>query len=369
MKIGRNDPCPCDSGKKYKKCCYPKTVVQIMQEKMGKPEKIDHKGRLVGRPFIQTDWKDKKVRAVGNRLYHSLPKNETFHEFIIRVLKDTVGMEWGLEESKKTKNEQHIIVQWIGELGELIKKKEEIIIEDKEKDIKSFEQTGNIRDLLSLAYDVYTVLHCGDLPEDLLKRLKNRDNFQGARYEIAVAAIFMRAGYTISWINDKTQKSCEFIAKHKDSGEEIAVEAKSRHRPGVLEMRGALPDIENLKTGVEREYNRAVKQQPVGIPFIVAIDLNLPLTPEAPPLMKSWISDIKLMFDNIGKPTKESPDPTTAVFITNFSWHYQGDKKAIQKSESLMIIPKYSKYPLKNPQTLNTLHDALNEYGYVPHDV
>ncbi len=22
-KIGRNDPCPCDSGKKYKKCCLP----------------------------------------------------------------------------------------------------------------------------------------------------------------------------------------------------------------------------------------------------------------------------------------------------------------------------------------------------------
>ena len=25
MKIGRNDLCPCGSGKKYKKCCYPKT--------------------------------------------------------------------------------------------------------------------------------------------------------------------------------------------------------------------------------------------------------------------------------------------------------------------------------------------------------
>ena len=23
-KIGRNDPCPCGSGKKYKKCCWPK---------------------------------------------------------------------------------------------------------------------------------------------------------------------------------------------------------------------------------------------------------------------------------------------------------------------------------------------------------
>ncbi|MEA1960510.1 MAG: SEC-C metal-binding domain-containing protein [Bacillota bacterium] len=21
MKVGRNDPCPCGSGKKYKKCC------------------------------------------------------------------------------------------------------------------------------------------------------------------------------------------------------------------------------------------------------------------------------------------------------------------------------------------------------------
>ena len=23
-KVGRNDPCPCNSGKKYKKCCYPR---------------------------------------------------------------------------------------------------------------------------------------------------------------------------------------------------------------------------------------------------------------------------------------------------------------------------------------------------------
>ncbi|MEJ2040503.1 MAG: SEC-C metal-binding domain-containing protein [Desulfosarcinaceae bacterium] len=25
MKIGRNDPCPCGSGKKYKKCCMGKS--------------------------------------------------------------------------------------------------------------------------------------------------------------------------------------------------------------------------------------------------------------------------------------------------------------------------------------------------------
>ncbi len=24
VKVGRNDPCPCGSGKKYKKCCFEK---------------------------------------------------------------------------------------------------------------------------------------------------------------------------------------------------------------------------------------------------------------------------------------------------------------------------------------------------------
>ena len=28
-KIGRNEPCPCGSGKKYKKCCFPKTEFPI----------------------------------------------------------------------------------------------------------------------------------------------------------------------------------------------------------------------------------------------------------------------------------------------------------------------------------------------------
>lgn len=30
--IGRNDPCPCGSGKKYKKCCLPKTYIEIGKE-------------------------------------------------------------------------------------------------------------------------------------------------------------------------------------------------------------------------------------------------------------------------------------------------------------------------------------------------
>lgn len=36
MKIGRNDPCPCGSGKKYKRCCLEKQVTEYAEPKAAK---------------------------------------------------------------------------------------------------------------------------------------------------------------------------------------------------------------------------------------------------------------------------------------------------------------------------------------------
>ena len=33
-KVGRNEPCPCGSGKKYKKCCMRKTAAMPWREKV-----------------------------------------------------------------------------------------------------------------------------------------------------------------------------------------------------------------------------------------------------------------------------------------------------------------------------------------------
>ena len=38
MKIGRNDPCPCGSGKKYKHCCYEKDHVKHEEPVIAAPE-------------------------------------------------------------------------------------------------------------------------------------------------------------------------------------------------------------------------------------------------------------------------------------------------------------------------------------------
>jgi len=34
MKTGRNDPCPCGSGRKYKKCCMKKAAGMPLREKI-----------------------------------------------------------------------------------------------------------------------------------------------------------------------------------------------------------------------------------------------------------------------------------------------------------------------------------------------
>jgi hypothetical protein len=43
-----------------------------------------------------------------------------------------------------------------------------------------------------LAYDLYALDHNAELQEKPLARLRNRDNFEGARYEVYVGAILNR---------------------------------------------------------------------------------------------------------------------------------------------------------------------------------
>jgi hypothetical protein len=67
-----------------------------------------------------------------------------------------------------------------------------------------------------------------------MERIRLPDQFQGARYELSIAAVFSRAGYEVEWLTARDRKLPEFIATHQTAKTEIAVEAKSRHRPGVL---------------------------------------------------------------------------------------------------------------------------------------
>ena len=103
--VGRNDPCPCGSGKKYKKCCLSEegAVLHMAKEMIAKQQAEKAKLAKIGifinyvKPVIYTNpktGKESKVWAIGNRLFHSRRAEETFHEFIIENLRITLGKDW-----------------------------------------------------------------------------------------------------------------------------------------------------------------------------------------------------------------------------------------------------------------------------------
>lgn len=74
--------------------------------------------------------------------------------------------------------------------------------------------TGAAFSYLSLAYDLYSLRHAAVIKEQLLQRLRLKDQFEVARYETFVAACFLRAGFDLKFEdeNDREHRHCEFVA-------------------------------------------------------------------------------------------------------------------------------------------------------------
>ena len=89
LKAGRNDPCPCGSGLKFKKCCLNKTWsskkamtdlppddLKLMQELFRKHhDRLNKFGQV--RPIAHANVKDQKVTSVGNQIYYSKNKSNS----------------------------------------------------------------------------------------------------------------------------------------------------------------------------------------------------------------------------------------------------------------------------------------------------
>ncbi len=92
-KIGRNDPCPCGSGKKYKKCCLPTTGPGLAIDQAPLPEEIVIQQQELGKKHlicgVTIDVEPKyKDAASGERCRAVLWKDEDvgskFQEFLQR---------------------------------------------------------------------------------------------------------------------------------------------------------------------------------------------------------------------------------------------------------------------------------------------
>ena len=370
MKLGRNDKCYCGSNKKYKKCHMdsdqvPKEVISFFEEESKNQEKLRRMGIYINyvSPIL---FQGRKVWAIGSKVYSNRNPNETFHDFIQFYLQETLDFTWIEDQKLLPAPDQHFLVKGIIELEKFQEKTLHNGVPD-ENGIITSKPNGWVKSLITLAFDVATLKHVSSLPNNIISRLKIPREYQGARYEIMIASIFVRLGFNIKWLEeDRSTKHCEFIATHIETNTEIGVEVKSRHRSGILHTPGKDKGIKNYKGDVQRLINNAKKKTEYGkIPFFIFIDMNSPFTEPEDFTNVPWIKDI-LNKQKLSKTfTKENPSPWNATYFTNFSPHYNADSDA-DPGQMLQSMPQFILNEIPNTKLYLSILNALKHYGEIP---
>jgi hypothetical protein len=226
---------------------------------------------------------------------------------------------------------------------------------------------------LCLAYDLYVLAHHGLLQSVVVRRLKSRDDFRSARYELFVAATLLRAGFSIEFEDetDSTRKHPEFIATHRVTGQRIAVEAKSKWRRGVIEWKLGSPPDEEFRLNIGDLLLDAITKQGDD-PLVVFIDANMP--PQiAIGEQERWLRDVA---DSLGEVARRSFDdsgsftgvPFSALFITNSPHDYAGPGESDPPRIGFLSQPLDPVRRLAHPQVLRDIESAVTQYGNTPQD-
>lgn len=381
VKLGANKPCHCGSGKKYKKCCRDKDEgrerrwnpspdeVTRLSEFARKLQREQEESKYAPPKYHEVELGGHKIRIVGRGIYsgQSMPplSNTIIEHFKTQVL----GQKWLEDEAQKPENERHVITRWLTAWDNLRHQKNHK--EEGRSRLPYHPLSGEVQELIALADDASRVLQTEKrFPKKLRERLINLREFQGARYELAVAAIFIRCNFNVEWVNDKTGpanrhgKRYEFNAVHNVTKEVVAVEAKSRRRRGTLHEEGETPDLSSLKADVDRLYKEAATQGPEDRPFAIFIDVNLPHQPERQGMEKTWIEEIMSMLRQYGERNTAEPVPFSFLFVTNFAWHYRGPEIA-GIPENMFVFNAST--PLQvSRDTFNAIGQAVRDYGKLP---
>lgn len=368
-KPGRNDKCPCGSGKKFKKCHLDKkhefsqvTSDQMLEEMKAKEHQRREQQGL-GKEIISVEHQGKRFVAVGSELHYSGNWN-TFHDFLTDYIKRTLGVNWGNNELKKDFKDMHPILQWFHYYCEMKQKKK-----TGTGKIASAPYTGASYAYLGLAYNIYLLHHNKGVQSELIRRLKLDDigNFYGAVYETYVAAHFVKAGFDIEFENelDGSSSHCEFTATHKETGRKFSVEAKA-----IAPKRKGQPNVvTKLNDALKKKANHE---------RVVFIDMNKPANnfDES----KKWLEKAQERIrKHEKKPTLNGIQlPKAYVVITNSSyWHnLEGHFNHSSAFREGFLIPNFKddyKDTVHNLLSAREQHkeiygllDSMQKHGNIP---
>lgn len=326
-KIGRNQPCPCGSGRKYKKCYLnplgpqckvapatsaPPYLAAALQ-KHAAAERVRIAQQGLGNPIVSGKIGEYTFVASGNTLHYSRDW-KTFSDFLIGYIKTTLGEAWGNAEIAKPLEERHPILQWYDFFCRY-----QAAHKKSKGEISSGPMTGVVYCYLGLAYSLYLLKHNAELQSRLIARLKDIKQFQGAYYELLVANCLIRAGFSLELEDEKDQetKHCEFSARSEKTGKRYWVEAKMRSEPDVLGK--TIKDGSTSRDPTSRltDHLRGALQKPAPDQRMIFIDLNA--EPNENGGAPAWLDKAVRRLDDRERDLVEGQE--AYVFVTNLSFH------------------------------------------------
>jgi hypothetical protein len=321
MKTGRNQACPCGSGKKFKRCCGDPLAEQRFGDAATAAALARHRAKELireqqqglGRPIVSAVLDDHRMVAVGNELRFS-DRWKVFPDFLSDHIKVTLGVDWGNAELAKPITERHPLFQWYDQFCRF-----ERSFVKKVGEVHSAPATGVVSAYLGLAYNLYLIKHNAELHERLVKRLRDPLQFQGAYYELIVANILIRAGFQLHLEDeaDDQAKHCEFFAVSKATGQKYWVEAKMRSVEGLLGKTKADGSRGKDATGQISEHVRLAFQKPAADKRLIFVDVNAPGEPGTP--VPSWVERAARRLEARERDTPM--EQSAYVFVTNMCFH------------------------------------------------
>ena len=173
------------------------------------------------------------------------------------------------------------------------------------------------------AYALYLLDHNVELQKRLINRLKDPGNFQGAYYELIVASILIRAGFTLTLEDesDPASKHCEFAAVSKKTGKRYWVEARMRSVNGLLGRTAADGGAEDKPMSRLIPHLNGALKKPASDERLIFIDLNGAhnIGPDGKP---DWLEPIAARLERYERENL-TPGVTAYVFVTNVAFHRQ----------------------------------------------
>jgi hypothetical protein len=313
------------------------------------------------RPAVHADWRGQKWVVVGNQLLNS-PKWKTPIDFLPGYLKHVLTPAWGKAELAKPLADRHPVMQWCDAICRL----QALAQQNRGPDgLLGIAPSGAMRAYVLLAYDLYILQHHGLLEARLLHRLRQKDQYQGARHELFAAATCVRAGFDIEYEDesDRSSKHTEFTATHRQTGFRLCVEAKSKHRSGVLGMKGDREPDDAIRTRLGKLINDALKKPHKHL-LAIFLDLNLP--PASPAVCTAEC--FKKFADPIlcGIERRGEEDPWDLLVFSNQPDHYATDDGPAPGGYALGMLGTNARIGSQPPSELVALIDTAIKFGTLP---